>query len=116
VTLPSPAHFARCFLPGVSDRAYAGPSELTRDLAEILAGEAASLARAGVGHVQVDSPTYSAWLGADLAGGAGGPGGATQSGGWPRPSPPTTPSSTPPAPAAPSPPSTSVVAMPAAPG
>ncbi|HZU16749.1 MAG TPA: hypothetical protein VFD01_09175 [Candidatus Dormibacteraeota bacterium] len=76
VTLPSPAHFARCFLPGVSDRAYADPSELTRDLAEILAGEAASLARAGVGHVQVDSPTYSAWLGADLAGRGGGTGGS----------------------------------------
>ena len=67
VTLPSPVHFApRSFLPGVTDRVYDSPSELTRDLATILAEEAASLARAGVGYVQVDSPTYSAWLAEDL--------------------------------------------------
>ncbi len=63
VTLPSPTHFSpRCFRPGVTDRAYASPSEMTRDLATILAEEAAYLAREGVGYLQVDSPTYSAWL------------------------------------------------------
>jgi 5-methyltetrahydropteroyltriglutamate--homocysteine methyltransferase len=63
VTLPSPAHFSpRSFRPGVTDRAYATPSELTHDLGAILAEEAATLAREGVSYIQIDSPTYSAWL------------------------------------------------------
>lgn len=63
VTLPSPAHFAAgSYRTGVSDRVYPSRSDLSRQLAAILAGEAGSLAREGVGYVQVDSPTYSTWL------------------------------------------------------
>lgn len=60
VTLPSPAHYTSGgYQAGVTDRFYPTRSDLTRHLTEILAEEAASLARDGVPYVQVDSPTYS---------------------------------------------------------
>lgn len=73
VTLPSPAHFAGAsYRPGVSDEAYPNRSDFVRDVASILADEAASLAREGTPYVQVDSPTYSGWLeGSELAGSPG---------------------------------------------
>jgi methionine synthase II (cobalamin-independent) len=60
VTLPSPAHYTSGgYQTGVTDRAYPTRSDLTGHLTEILADEAAGLARDGVRYVQVDSPTYS---------------------------------------------------------
>jgi 5-methyltetrahydropteroyltriglutamate--homocysteine methyltransferase len=63
ITLPSPAHFIiGAHVPGVTDVAYPSRSDLIAHLAEILAGEAGSLAREGVEYLQVDSPTYSIWF------------------------------------------------------
>jgi 5-methyltetrahydropteroyltriglutamate--homocysteine methyltransferase len=60
VTLPSPAHYTSGgYKDGVTDRFYPTRSDLAHHLSEILAEEAASLAREGVPYVQVDSPTYS---------------------------------------------------------
>jgi 5-methyltetrahydropteroyltriglutamate--homocysteine methyltransferase len=60
VTLPSPAHYTSGgYQAGVTDRFYPTRSDLTRHLTEILAEEAASLARDGVPYLQVDAPTYS---------------------------------------------------------
>jgi len=60
VTLPSPAHYTSGgYQPGVTDQFYPTRSDLARHLTEILADEAANLAREGVPYVQVDSPTYS---------------------------------------------------------
>ncbi|HXM58346.1 MAG TPA: hypothetical protein VOB72_23295 [Candidatus Dormibacteraeota bacterium] len=66
VTLPSPAHFiSGSYRRGVTDRFYPRRSDLTDELAAIIAGEAASLAAEGVSYLQVDSPTYSVWFDPD---------------------------------------------------
>jgi 5-methyltetrahydropteroyltriglutamate--homocysteine methyltransferase len=63
VTLPSPAHFATTsYRPGVSEQAYARRSDFIGEVASILAEEAGRLAGEGTPYLQVDSPTYSAWL------------------------------------------------------
>jgi 5-methyltetrahydropteroyltriglutamate--homocysteine methyltransferase len=63
VTLPSPNQFPFIsFKKGVSDRAYAGYSELLADVVTILKGEAAALAADGVHYIQIDTPRYSYYI------------------------------------------------------
>lgn len=66
VTLPSPAHFLRCWQPAISGAAYPDAQEFLADVVDILAGEAGALAADGVPYIQVDAPTYSAWFDPDL--------------------------------------------------
>jgi len=66
IALPTPFQFMN-FVRGVTDRAYATPVDLLRDLARIVADEAASLFAEGVGYLQIDAPRYSYFIDADLA-------------------------------------------------
>jgi 5-methyltetrahydropteroyltriglutamate--homocysteine methyltransferase len=74
VTLPSPAHFVRCYQPERSGAAYPTVGEFLADVTAILAAEAAALAAEGVGYIQVDAPTYGAWCDPTLLGGGRGDG------------------------------------------
>jgi 5-methyltetrahydropteroyltriglutamate--homocysteine methyltransferase len=63
VTLPSPTQFpAIAYKQGVSDRAYASPSEFLADVTAILRAEVAALADEGVSYVQIDAPRYSYYV------------------------------------------------------
>jgi 5-methyltetrahydropteroyltriglutamate--homocysteine methyltransferase len=75
VTLPSATQFpAIAFKRGITDPAYATPSELLADLTAIVRAEMAALADAGVPYLQIDAPRYSyyidpkwrAWLSSEL--------------------------------------------------
>ena len=63
ITLPSATQFpAITYMKGVSDKAYATPSDLLHDLTAIVRDEMAALANEGVSYIQVDAPRYSYYL------------------------------------------------------
>jgi 5-methyltetrahydropteroyltriglutamate--homocysteine methyltransferase len=63
ITLPSPVNFAfLMWRRGLSDDAYATPSEFLADAAEILAVEVRQLVAEGTPYIQLDAPTYTHWL------------------------------------------------------
>jgi 5-methyltetrahydropteroyltriglutamate--homocysteine methyltransferase len=63
VTLPSATQFpAIAYKRGVSDRAYASPSELLWDVVRIIQAEVRRLAAEGVAYVQIDAPRYSYYM------------------------------------------------------
>jgi 5-methyltetrahydropteroyltriglutamate--homocysteine methyltransferase len=75
ITLPSATQFpAIAYKRGVSDRAYASPSELLRDVVEIVRAEVRALADEGADYIQIDAPRYSyyvdprwrAWIRAEM--------------------------------------------------
>jgi 5-methyltetrahydropteroyltriglutamate--homocysteine methyltransferase len=66
ITLPTPFQFVN-YEPGVSDQAYASPSDLLCDLANIVAAEVHALVEQGVKYVQIDAPRYSYFLDPRLA-------------------------------------------------
>jgi 5-methyltetrahydropteroyltriglutamate--homocysteine methyltransferase len=63
ITLPSATQFpAIAYKRGVSDRAYASPSALLRDVVEIVRGEVRALAEEGADYIQIDAPRYSYYV------------------------------------------------------
>jgi 5-methyltetrahydropteroyltriglutamate--homocysteine methyltransferase len=66
ITLPTPFQFVN-YEPGVSDQAYASPSDLLADLANIVAAEVHALVEQGVKYIQLDAPRYSYFLDPRLA-------------------------------------------------
>jgi 5-methyltetrahydropteroyltriglutamate--homocysteine methyltransferase len=63
VTLPSATQFpAIAYKRGISDRAYASPSELLWDVVKILEAEVRALVDEGVSYVQIDAPRYSYYM------------------------------------------------------
>ena len=58
VTLPSPSLFANFYSPERSAGAYATMEAFLGDVADILKGEVAELARRGATYVQIDAPHY----------------------------------------------------------
>lgn len=63
MTLPSPNQFpASSYKRGLSERAYPTRSEFLADVVEIMAGEVARLADAGVPYLQIDAPRYAYYL------------------------------------------------------
>jgi 5-methyltetrahydropteroyltriglutamate--homocysteine methyltransferase len=66
ITLPTPFQFVN-YESGLSDQAYASPSALLADLADIVAGEVHALIGQGVKYIQIDAPRYSYFLDPKLA-------------------------------------------------
>ncbi len=66
ITLPTPFQFVN-YEPGVSERAYASPTDLLADLANIVAAEVHALVEQGVKYIQIDAPRYSYFLDPRLA-------------------------------------------------
>ena len=63
VTLPSATQFpAIAYKRGISDRAYATPSEFLWDVGKILKSEVQALVDDGVSYVQIDAPRYSYYM------------------------------------------------------
>jgi 5-methyltetrahydropteroyltriglutamate--homocysteine methyltransferase len=63
ITLPSATQFGRNrYRPGITDRFYATPADLLRDLVGIVRGEIAALVQEGVSYIQLDAPTYTTYL------------------------------------------------------
>ena len=63
VTLPSATQFpAIAYKRGVSERAYASPSEFLWDVVKILKAEVHALADEGVSYIQIDAPRYSYYM------------------------------------------------------
>ncbi len=59
ITVPSPNQFVyRRYQPGLTDRFYATPGDLLRDLTDIVRGELRALVDGGVRYVQIDAPSY----------------------------------------------------------
>jgi 5-methyltetrahydropteroyltriglutamate--homocysteine methyltransferase len=63
MTLPSATQFpAIAWKKGASSDAYPTPSDLLRDITEIVTREMAALAAEGVPYIQIDAPRYSYYL------------------------------------------------------
>jgi 5-methyltetrahydropteroyltriglutamate--homocysteine methyltransferase len=63
ITLPSANQFpAIMYKRGLSDRAYANPSEFLWDVVPIIQAEIQALAREGVKYIQIDAPRYSYYI------------------------------------------------------
>ena len=63
MTLPSATQFpAIAWKKGTSSDAYPQPSDLLRDITEIIKREMAALAAEGVPYIQIDAPRYSYYL------------------------------------------------------
>jgi 5-methyltetrahydropteroyltriglutamate--homocysteine methyltransferase len=63
VTLPSATQFpAIAYKRGISDRAYATPSEFLWDVGKVLKSEVQALVDEGVSYVQIDAPRYSYYM------------------------------------------------------
>jgi 5-methyltetrahydropteroyltriglutamate--homocysteine methyltransferase len=63
ITLPSATQFPMLlFQTGVTDRVYRNRSELLSDVASVVSGEVAALAREGVSYIQIDAPRYSWYI------------------------------------------------------
>jgi 5-methyltetrahydropteroyltriglutamate--homocysteine methyltransferase len=63
MTLPSATQFpAISFRTGVTDKVYAGHSELLWDIVEIMKVELARLSTEGVKYIQIDAPRYSYFI------------------------------------------------------
>jgi methionine synthase II (cobalamin-independent) len=63
VTLPAPSNFMLAsYKPGITDRFYATPADLLRDLVEITRDEIRWLVAEGATYIQFDAPYYSHYL------------------------------------------------------
>jgi 5-methyltetrahydropteroyltriglutamate--homocysteine methyltransferase len=63
MTLPSPTQFpAIAYKRGVSEAAYANPSEFLAEVVAITSAETRALAEEGVAYLQIDAPRYSYYL------------------------------------------------------
>lgn len=63
ITLPSANQFpAIMYKKGLSDRAYANPSEFLWDVVPIIRSEVQALAAEGVKYIQIDAPRYSYYV------------------------------------------------------
>jgi len=63
VTLPSATQFpAISYVKGVSEQAYATPSDFLHDVTDIVRREMEALSGEGVAYIQVDAPRYSYYL------------------------------------------------------
>jgi 5-methyltetrahydropteroyltriglutamate--homocysteine methyltransferase len=63
ITLPSANQFpAIMYKKGLSDRAYANPSEFLWDVVPIIRAEIQALAAEGVKYIQIDAPRYSYYV------------------------------------------------------
>jgi 5-methyltetrahydropteroyltriglutamate--homocysteine methyltransferase len=62
VTMPSPTMTATLYVPGITDRVYATPTDMVRRVAELQVADVEELADLGVRWVQVDSLRYVSLL------------------------------------------------------
>lgn len=63
ITLPSATQFpAISYKRGLTDKIYATPSELLRDIVAIMKTELQNIASQGVSYIQIDAPRYSYYI------------------------------------------------------